>query len=86
VLSPCPTFNSDMTYQTLRPQVKPLPEDHDPTDLSKAFTLALDSTPHTGIFFQTESAPFEKRIADLRAKQVEYGGKGDMEKLIQSFR
>jgi 2-oxoglutarate/2-oxoacid ferredoxin oxidoreductase subunit beta len=86
VLSPCPTFNVNMTYQTLRPQVEDIPEDHDATDRAAAFALSLNPTPQIGIFHQVESVPFEKRIKDLRAKQVEYGGKPDLEALIRSYR
>ncbi|MBN1476050.1 2-oxoacid:ferredoxin oxidoreductase subunit beta [Candidatus Sumerlaeota bacterium] len=86
VLSPCPTFNVNMTYQTLRPQVVDIPEDHDVTDRAAAFALSLHSAPQIGVFYQVDSVPYEKRIRDLRAKQVEYGGQPDLQALIHSYR
>jgi 2-oxoglutarate ferredoxin oxidoreductase subunit beta len=85
VLSPCPTYNMNMTYQTLRPQVKDVPENHDVTDRPGAFKLALDPDPLIGIFYQVDSVPYEKRLADQRAKQIEYGGKGEIQALIHSY-
>lgn len=85
VLSPCPTFNHDMTYQTLRPDVKDVPEDHDVTDLNAAFALAYEPTPHIGIFRQVDSIPYEKHVAAQRAKMIEFGGKPDLGKLLKSF-
>jgi 2-oxoglutarate ferredoxin oxidoreductase subunit beta len=86
VLSPCPTFNHDMTYQSLRPVVKKLPEDHDVTDRNAAFQRALEPEPWVGIFFKVDSVPMERRVADLRAKQIEYGGQPDLQALIHKFR
>ncbi|NUP88866.1 MAG: 2-oxoacid:ferredoxin oxidoreductase subunit beta [Candidatus Sumerlaeia bacterium] len=87
VLSPCPTFNMDMTYQSLRPKVSPLPEDHDSSDRVAAFARALEPVVYTGVFYhRRESIPYEKRHASLRAKQVEYGGQPDLAALIRKFR
>jgi 2-oxoglutarate ferredoxin oxidoreductase subunit beta len=85
VLSPCPTFNVEMTYQTLRPQVADIPEDHDTTDQVGAFRLALNKDPLIGVFYEVDSIPYEKRIADVRAKQIEYGGKPDLQALIHKY-
>jgi len=87
VLSPCPTFNQDMTYQTLRPQVEDLPEDHDTTDPGAAYTQAMSAVPKIGIFVQIkESVPYEDRLAAVRSKMIEYDGRGDLQGLIDSFK
>lgn len=87
VLSPCPTFNDDMTYHSLRPKVSKLPADHDVMDRNAAFSYALDATPWIGVFYHNpNSVPFERRHADLRARLVELGGQPDLQALIHRFR
>ncbi len=86
VLSPCVNYQTDMTHQALRPLVEDIPEDHDPTDRAAAFAHALDPRPLMGVFVQTESVPFEKRIADTRARLIEHEGKGEIGELLRSYR
>lgn len=67
VLSPCVTFNHDVTFKSLNAQVKPLPEDHDPTDRRAAMGLAMSGEVYTGVFYKQVRPTIEGRLAELRA-------------------
>lgn len=60
ILSPCPTFNLEMSFDRLREDVEPLPEDYDPTDLRGAIlTHYTSSRPRVGVIYRDpHSQPF----------------------------
>jgi 2-oxoglutarate ferredoxin oxidoreductase subunit beta len=77
VLTPCPSFNRTLNFQTLNEMVKPLPQDHDPTDLATAMKLALNERDfYTGVFYQVERPTY----ADLKDTIRERSGAFDDER------
>jgi 2-oxoglutarate ferredoxin oxidoreductase subunit beta len=63
LVSPCPTFNQVVTFDFMKERVAPIPDDHDPSDLSAAFRLALDKERvWTGIFYQTDRPTMEDKL------------------------
>ena len=57
VVTPCVTFDkTNITYDRLRDQWEPVPEDHDPTNRLAAMQLALSGKLYHGILFR-ESRP-----------------------------
>ena len=64
VYSPCPTFNKVNTFNFWKEDTAPLPDDHDPTDLHAAITMALHEDPHyLGVFYRKdEGESFGERI------------------------
>jgi len=58
LISPCPTFNKVVTFDSMKQRVAPIPDDHDPTDLGAAMALALDrERVYTGVFYRAEGLP-----------------------------
>ena len=63
VYSPCPTFNKVNTFNYWKEETTPLPDDHDPHDMSAAIALALKQEPlHLGVFFRKEGDSFGDRV------------------------
>ncbi len=63
LISPCPTFNQVITFDFMKEHVQPVPEDHDPSDIKAAFSLALNTEHvYTGVFYQND------QLATLEAK------------------
>ena len=67
ILSPCVTYYD--TYAHYRQITRPLPDDHDPTDMLSAIKLALvTETQYTGIFYRNaDRLPFNQRIGEVQA-------------------
>jgi 2-oxoglutarate ferredoxin oxidoreductase subunit beta len=62
LISPCPTFNQVLTFEFMKARVRPIPEDHDTTDLAAAYRLAVDEeNVYTGIFYQREAPTLEDK-------------------------
>jgi 2-oxoglutarate ferredoxin oxidoreductase subunit beta len=86
IISPCVSYRN--TYQDVREIVTPIPEDHDPTDLTAAIKLAMDDEEEgrisTGIFYQVERPAHDAELVKLR----EVAGDGDfsLEELVGRFR
>ncbi|MBM3329695.1 MAG: 2-oxoacid:ferredoxin oxidoreductase subunit beta, partial [Calditrichaeota bacterium] len=59
IYSPCPTYNEDLTFDTIRESSRPLPDDHDRYSLAAAMAAHYEAdTPLTGIIYQESgSAP-----------------------------
>jgi len=60
ILQPCPSFNRINTFKWYKDRIYYLPEDHDPTDLSKARDLAdewSDKIP-LGIIYKSQSLEY----------------------------
>jgi 2-oxoglutarate ferredoxin oxidoreductase subunit beta len=67
VISPCVTFND--TYEHFKQIAAPLPADHDPSDRSKAMTLALDDEKlYLGVFYRVERPSYAASLSDVRSK------------------
>ncbi|NLO06571.1 MAG: 2-oxoacid:ferredoxin oxidoreductase subunit beta [candidate division WS1 bacterium] len=61
ILQPCPSFNKRNTAKWYKERVKPIADDHDPTDMHAALDLAMtwgDQIP-IGILYRNERPPFE---------------------------
>jgi len=69
VQSPCPTFNHDITYDTVGERVKPVPPEHDPTDRIAALRLAFDSQHvYTGVLYTNDRPTFEDKVRALNER------------------
>ncbi|RKY82641.1 2-oxoacid:ferredoxin oxidoreductase subunit beta [candidate division KSB1 bacterium] len=87
VMSPCVTFPV-LGYDTVRDLIKPIPENHDPSDKLKAMQLAYDDTKlYTGIFYKVQKPTLEdnlnKQIED--AVSVEDNQKVTVEELLEKY-
>ncbi len=69
LLSPCVTFNKVITADYLKSRVAPIPDEHDSSDLKKAFQLALDDDKiYTGIFYKKDLPTMEDNLNIMRSK------------------
>jgi 2-oxoglutarate ferredoxin oxidoreductase subunit beta len=67
VMSPCIQYNTEITYEYLKKNLQPLPEDHDVTDRAAAVWLALQKKPmYTGIFYKVERPTLKDKLNDVR--------------------
>jgi 2-oxoglutarate ferredoxin oxidoreductase subunit beta len=63
ILQPCPSFNKLNTAEWYRDRVKPIGDDHDPTDMHAALDLAMkwgEEIP-IGILYRNERQPMERQ-------------------------
>jgi 2-oxoglutarate ferredoxin oxidoreductase subunit beta len=87
LISPCPTFNKVVTFDTMKQVVAPLPEDHDPTDLAAAMTLALErERVYTGIFYRAEGLPTMAEKLDHQRKLTMDREPRTVEGIFERFR
>jgi len=87
VLSPCVTFNKEITYDYLSSKTVELPEDYDPSNKVKAFKYAQDPEKiYTGIFYKEERPTLQQYHASAleTAQQSEHAGNWDH--LLDGFR
>lgn len=69
ILSPCPTFNKDVTFDHYKQMLEPIPSHHDPTNRGQAIQLALETNKlYRGVFYQTQRISQEENIQLLRLK------------------
>jgi 2-oxoglutarate ferredoxin oxidoreductase subunit beta len=67
LISPCPTFNQIVTFDFMKENVEPLPEDHDVTSLDAAFKMALDKERiRTGVFYKVQRPTMEEKMTYQR--------------------
>lgn len=87
VLSPCVTFNKEITYDFLSQNTKELPDDYDETNKVDAFKYAQDpSSIYTGVFYH-ENRPTMQEYHDEAIKTAKKDpNAGDLEYLINNFR
>lgn len=84
-LTACVSFMRD-TMEMWKEQCAPVPEDHDPTNLDAALTLALtEEIPHVGIFYQVERPTLEDLLEETRKKALARGN-GQLEHLLDDYR
>ncbi len=81
VLSPCVTFFD--TYDHYRRITRPLPDNHDPTDLAAAMARAQSIEPlYLGIFRQVEGPGYARRMKQLQTAAPEM----TLDDLMDAFR
>jgi 2-oxoglutarate ferredoxin oxidoreductase subunit beta len=81
VYSPCPTFNKVNTFKTYKEAVKPLPEEHDPSDPIKAMHYANSQDPlYLGVFHRREAPTFGEQV-----EQQQSGSESDRQKVLQGL-
>ncbi|MBN1314434.1 MAG: 2-oxoacid:ferredoxin oxidoreductase subunit beta, partial [Anaerolineales bacterium] len=84
VISPCTTFYD--TYQFWRELAEPLPEDHNPSDRSAAFDLALRiDKGYMGLFYQEERPCFEDQVEKLVAQPTDAFAPTAISSLLETF-
>ena len=70
ILQPCVTFNRVNTNKWYKDRVKPIADEHDPTDRTAALELALkwgDEIP-IGVYYRSERPAFEKTLPVLTGR------------------
>jgi len=87
VMSPCVTFPV-LGYDTVRDLIKPIPENHDPSDKLQAMQLAYDDNKlYTGIFYKVQKPTLDdnlnKQIED--AVSIEDNQKVTVEELLEKY-
>ena len=69
VISPCITFDHvNLQYGVLREKFKPVPDDHNPSDLKEAMGMAMDDNFYTGILYQDRRSTWEERTQEAVSK------------------
>jgi 2-oxoglutarate ferredoxin oxidoreductase subunit beta len=84
-MSPCPTFYN--TFDLWRPQIEPLPEDHDPGDRISALAQAFrDDAIPVGVFYREARPTLEShtRVTNHPFKEGAYGF--DVQSLLETYR
>lgn len=67
VMSPCVQYNAEVTYETVKKNLEPIPEDHDETDRAAAVNLALAKKPmYTGIFYRCDRPTLTTKLNSIR--------------------
>ncbi|MBF0275044.1 MAG: 2-oxoacid:ferredoxin oxidoreductase subunit beta [Nitrospinae bacterium] len=86
VISPCPTFNKQDTFDSYKEMFEDLPEDHDTSDKPGAIAKALDRTSgklYSGVYYEDKETPtFLDRIAEQRKT----AGAFDFQKILDIYR
>lgn len=86
ILSPCVTWRGKTQYDLIREHARPIPPEHDVTDLSAAFRYATDPEHlYQGIFYQQRKPTFGERIAGLQEKAVAKGA-GNFDRYLATFK
>jgi len=72
IVTPCVTFDAvNITWDRMREGWQPVPEDHDPNDLSAALALALDENRYYGVLYEETDRP---TFADAQAGIADRAG------------
>lgn len=67
VMSPCVQYNPEVTYDSIKKNLQPLPESHDVTDRAAAVYLALQKSPmYTGLFYKVNRPTMTKKLNEVR--------------------
>jgi 2-oxoglutarate ferredoxin oxidoreductase subunit beta len=75
VMSPCVQYNTEVTYDSLKKNLQPLPENHDVTDRAAAVYLALQKSPmYTGIFYKVIRPTLKDKLNEVRDVAMHRGG------------
>jgi 2-oxoglutarate ferredoxin oxidoreductase subunit beta len=85
ILSPCVMFNK--TYDEIDAHIYPLDGQHDPSDLSAAMALAMDTqTEHLGIIYQKEKPTLQDRMDAILDKSNPDNREMNMQNLFAQYR
>jgi len=83
IISPCITFYN--TYKVIPPKLAEVPKDHDVTDRTKAFALALqDDHIALGVFYQVPAPTFEAQVEQV-IKQAQTGSPPRLDEIFAEF-
>lgn len=67
VMSPCVQYNTHVTFDSVRKNLKPLPENHDVSDRAACVKLALEKAPmYTGIFYKQDRKTLKDKLNEVR--------------------
>jgi 2-oxoglutarate ferredoxin oxidoreductase subunit beta len=73
IMSPCVSFNKVNTFAWYKQRVKPIPGDHDPSDLHGALRLASNPTDEvifTGVYYQVSRPVFGSHLRALQGEPL----------------
>jgi 2-oxoglutarate ferredoxin oxidoreductase subunit beta len=92
VLSPCVTFGKGSGFDYFGPRVKPLPDDHDVSDMYAAMKASDEcgDTIHTGIFYRREHPEYLEQLqarGGARGRELDAAQEPqiDVDALIERF-
>jgi 2-oxoglutarate ferredoxin oxidoreductase subunit beta len=84
VLSPCVTFNKELSAKHFSELVKEIPAEHDTSNRLKAMELALDrESIWCGIFYKSERPTIHERFDELERRVGRYD---DLNQVFEQFR
>lgn len=87
VLSPCVSFNKQMTYDFLHTHTEELPEEFDQTNKVDAFSYAQNNEKiYTGIFYRESRPTLEDYHTGAIERATQTPEAGDMEALLDTFK
>lgn len=67
IMSPCVQYNNEVTYESLKKTMRPLPEDHNREDRAAAVYLALQKQPlYSGVFYKTIKPTLTDKLDAVR--------------------
>ncbi|MGD9580844.1 MAG: 2-oxoacid:ferredoxin oxidoreductase subunit beta [Vampirovibrionia bacterium] len=67
IMSPCVQYNTEVTYESLKKAMRPLPEDHNRQDRAAAVYLALQKVPlYSGVFYKNERPTLTDKLNEVR--------------------
>ncbi|MEW5820012.1 MAG: 2-oxoacid:ferredoxin oxidoreductase subunit beta [Cyanobacteriota bacterium] len=67
VMSPCVQYNTEVTYESIKKNLQPLPENHNVTDRAAAVYLALQKAPmYTGTFYNVNKPTLTDKLNEVR--------------------
>ncbi|MFQ5730040.1 MAG: hypothetical protein ACE5GN_06740 [Waddliaceae bacterium] len=85
-ISPCPTFNKNVTFKSVSQITADVPEDHDTTNRMKAMELALAKDKlYLGLFYQSEEPTLEAKLNLHERYDMRPDIKGDLGSLLAKF-
>lgn len=85
-ISPCPTFNKDVTFKSVSQLTVDIPEDHDTTDRMAAMELCMDKDKiHLGLLYQVDEPSLEDKLGLQARYAMKIDRKAQMDKLISRF-
>ncbi len=87
VLSPCVSFNKEISYDFLSERVKPLPDDFDSSNKVAAFRFAQDTEKiYTGVFYKEDRPTLQEYHTNAIKQAQKKKNAGDIDALLDTFR
>ncbi len=85
-ISPCPTFNKNVTFKSVSQIIADIPEDHDYTDRMKAMELALAKDKlYLGLFYKSEEPTLEDKLGLHERHNMKPDIRGNLGNLLAKF-